>query len=139
MNITRRIALDTMVGQVLPSAWNIDEQLKIMPLAAKFHELITSICTPTATTAASVVKMCMKKSDSNWHSDGEQQHEHDADHHGPPEGFAHALGLARAEVLAGDRRGANATAIAGSMMMRITPCPTPNPACAAAPKSRITQ
>ncbi len=34
---------------------------------------------------------------------------------------------------------AKATAMAGSMMMRITPCATPNPACAAAPKSRISQ
>jgi hypothetical protein len=42
-----RIALEAMVGQVLPSAWNIDEQLKITPFAAKFHELIISICTPT--------------------------------------------------------------------------------------------
>ena len=32
-----------MVGQVLPSAWNIDEQLKITPFAAKFHELIISM------------------------------------------------------------------------------------------------
>ena len=34
---------------------------------------------------------------------------------------------------------AKATAIAGGMMMRITPCATPNPACAGAPKSRISQ
>ena len=55
-----------MVGQVLPSPWNIDEQLKITPFAANIHELIISICAPTATTAASRVKMCMNQSASNW-------------------------------------------------------------------------
>ena len=63
--IVTRTALEPMVGQVLPSAWNIDEQLKMMPLAAKFQDVITSICTPTATTASSFVKMCMKNGDSN--------------------------------------------------------------------------
>src|SRR5215510_6736566 len=66
--IVTRIALDTMVGQVLPSAWNIEEQLKITPLAAKFQDVITSICTPTSTTASSRVKMCMKNGEANWHS-----------------------------------------------------------------------
>lgn len=65
MKMTSRSALEAIVGQVFPSAWNIDEQQKMIPLAAKFHELITSICTPIATTAASDVKMWMKKSDWN--------------------------------------------------------------------------
>ena len=41
------MTLEPMVGQVLPSAWNIDEQLKMMPFAAKFHELIISMLAPT--------------------------------------------------------------------------------------------
>src|SRR3954470_16585053 len=66
--IVTRIALDMMVGQVLPNAWNMDEQLKITPFAAKFHEVITSICTPTITTASSCVKICMKNGEANWHT-----------------------------------------------------------------------
>jgi len=46
---------------VLPSPWNIDEQLKMMPFAAKFHEVTISIVAPTATTASSRVKMCISR------------------------------------------------------------------------------
>src|SRR5688572_33043191 len=63
---TRRSALDPMVGQVLPKAWNIDEQLKITPLATKFHELIMSMVAPTAITGSSSVNTRMNHSDSNW-------------------------------------------------------------------------
>ena len=56
-------------------AWNIDEQLKITPFAAKFHELITSICAPTATTAASLVNTCMKSVGLELAEHGQQRHE----------------------------------------------------------------
>ena len=59
MNTNTRMVLELMVGQVLPSPWNIDEQLKMMPFAAKFHEVMMSIVAPTATTASSFVKMCI--------------------------------------------------------------------------------
>ncbi len=93
-----------MVGQVLPSAWNMDEQLKITPLAAKFQELMMSICAPTATTAASCVNTRMKVSDSNWQSTVSSDISTMLMITGPLERFAHAPGLARAEVLAGDGR-----------------------------------
>ena len=60
------MTLEPIVGQVLPSPWNIDEQLKMMPFAAKFHELIMSMVAPTDTTASSYVKMCMSSCEPNW-------------------------------------------------------------------------
>ena len=78
--IVTRTALDTMVGQVLPSAWNIDEQLKMMPLAAKFQEVITSICTPTATTASSRREDVHEERRCELAQHGEQHHEQHADH-----------------------------------------------------------
>ena len=40
MNSTSRAALLTSAGMVLPSAWNIPEQVKMIPDATKFHEII---------------------------------------------------------------------------------------------------
>src|SRR3954468_4329442 len=66
MKMNTRITLEPIVGQVLPSPWNIDEQLKMMPFAAKFHDVIMSIVAPTATTASSCVNMCMSSREPNW-------------------------------------------------------------------------
>ena len=66
MNTNSRMMLELMVGQVLPSPWNIDEQLKMMPFAAKFHDVIMSMVAPTATTASSYVKMCISRCEPNW-------------------------------------------------------------------------
>src|SRR4051812_2892960 len=124
-------ALDPMVGQGLPSAWNMDEQLKTTPLAAKFHELIISTCAPTAITAASVVNTRMKVCDSNRASSVSSNmiatlklkvhlkvSRTRSGRRAPK--FCPAMGAA-----------ANVTAIAGSMMMRMMPLATPKPACAA--------
>src|SRR5262245_29926076 len=67
-NITIRTALEITVGQVLPIAWNIDEQLKMNPLATKFHEINISISAPTFTTASSFVNISMKEREANWHT-----------------------------------------------------------------------
>src|SRR5689334_7535514 len=66
MNTNTRMMLDPIVGQVLPSPSNIDEQLKMMPFAAKFHDVIMSMVAPMATTSSSYVKMCMSRCEPNW-------------------------------------------------------------------------
>src|SRR5689334_14861900 len=138
-NTDRRTALDMIVGQVLPSAWNIDEQLKMMPFATKFHEMIASICVPTATTAGSVVNTFMNVADSNWQTIVSMN---------MITTLTSTVHLNVSRTRSGFRApkfcpaigaDANATAIAGSMMMRMTPCPTPKPACAVEPKSRMSQ
>ena len=39
-NVAMRVALLITDGTVLPRAWNIDEQVKITPVATKFHEMM---------------------------------------------------------------------------------------------------
>jgi hypothetical protein len=131
--------LEPMVGQVLPMAWNMDDAEKITAFAAKFQELTMRKCTPMATTAASLVNTRMSHSASNWQiavnmsisatpmiTDHLKVSRTRSGLRAPK--FCPAMGAA-----------ANDTAMAGSMMDCITRCPTPKPAWAAAPKSRITQ
>src|SRR5688572_17359333 len=121
MKMKSRTALEAMLGQVLPSAWNIDEQLKMMPFAAKFQEMIISMCAPTATTAASVVKMRMNVSDSNWHTMVSSSMITMLNDTVQLKVSRTRSGLCAPKFWPAIGAEANATAIAGSMMMRITP------------------
>src|SRR5690606_21327147 len=60
--VTMRLALDSTDGTVLPNAWNMPEQVKMMPWATKFHEITWRNPLATATTAASLVKRLTSQS-----------------------------------------------------------------------------
>ena len=50
--VSRRDAELKSEGQVLPSAWNTPEQLKMSPVAMKFQEMMRRYGAPTATLRA---------------------------------------------------------------------------------------
>ena len=54
--VSNRLPLLIRTGFMSPSACNIPEQLKVSPMATKFHELIRRYSTVTETTAGSLVK-----------------------------------------------------------------------------------
>ena len=92
-------------GTVLPSAWNMLEHVKMMPLAAKFQEMMCRNIAPTRTTSGSCENSPINASGCHWHrniSTSISTADHDR---GGLEGLAYALGLARTVVLASDRRG----------------------------------
>ncbi len=54
--VTMRVALLITDGMVFPSAWNIDEHVKITPVAMKFHEMTCRKPAAIDITAVSLVK-----------------------------------------------------------------------------------
>ena len=92
----------TSGGTVLPSAWNMLELTNTMPDGMKFQATMRRYSAPTASTPGSSLNTLNQRFGRDA-ADHEQHHHRDGAISRRPERRAHAIGQARAEVLAGDR------------------------------------
>ena len=136
--MSRRLVVLSRAGQVLPSAWNMPEQVKMMPWATKFSEMMRRNWAPVSMTSRSLVKRETSQAGFHWQSRVNASMTTQLISTAVRNVSRTRSGLPAPKFCPATAGVEKAMAMAGRKIDCMTRPPTPKPACAAAPKSRIT-